>query len=300
MNRLRVAATILVATIGWGAASGLALAQDHGACLIVNNGVLGERAGVRSVAPQARIVGGWKAEITQWPWQVKVFMHTALGVGHCGGSLISPNWVLTAAHCVEPRDNSHNPVPVERFTVRVGSSYSSDGGRIVDVERAIAHPGYSPSGHHHDIALLKLSESVPVTPEVRPIQLASERLTRVFAGPDACAVVTGWGRIQFDHRTGSEELRAVGLPIVSNEQCRAVFSDIIDAQICAGYRDGGRDSCHGDSGGPLVVGGGPAAWQQVGIVSYGVLECGKSGSPGVYTRVASYIDWIKSHTNPPN
>ena len=298
MNRVRRAATILVTMIGWSAASGLALAQSQDACLIEYKDDYPVE--VNSVVPQARVVGGWKAEITQWPWQVKVFMHTAHGVGHCGGSLIGNDWVLTAAHCVNLTDDSHNRIAVERFTVRLGSSYASSGGRVVGVEQVIAHPGYSPNGHHHDIALLKLSESVLGTKEVKPVQLASDNLERLFGGVSDCAVVTGWGRVKFDDKAGSEELRAVGLPIVSNDQCQAVYRDVTDAQICAGYRDGGRDSCRGDSGGPLVARGGPAGWQQVGIVSYGVAQCGKPGYPGVYTRVASYIDWIKSHTDPPN
>lgn len=298
MNRLRVAATILVAMIGWGTASNLALAQDHGACLIVNNGVGNKDADVRSAAPEARVVGGWEADIKQWPWQVKVGIQIAGGRStFCGGSLINSEWVLTAAHCIV--DGGGNHLPAERFTVRAGSSRANEGGHLVTVERVIVHTGYDPRSHVNDIALLNLSERLVESGSMRRVQLAGDKLTRTFSNTDDCAVVTGWGDTIFGQKKGSEVLRAVGLPIVSHDACLAVYGNLTGAQICAGYRDGGRDSCQGDSGGPLVVPGGPAGWQQIGIVSYGD-ECAKPGFPGVYTRVASYIDWIKSHTNPPN
>ena len=242
----------------------------------------------------SRIVGGTVAPSGLAPWQVSLQNQ----MGHlCGGSLITPSWVLTAAHCV------HGDAP-RSVTVMRGSRSLSSGGERRAVERFRIHEGFDLSNPVHDIALIRLAEPFSVSRR-ETVQLQSAQLERAFGSPGACAVVTGWGRTNSGRRGGSrprgrerdipDRLQAVDLPIVDNRTCAGAWGSaaITDRMVCAGYEQGTKGSCRGDSGGPLVVPGGATSWTQLGIVSWGPADCGEAEVYGVYTRVAPYIDWIQ-------
>ncbi|XP_045132697.1 trypsin-1-like isoform X5 [Portunus trituberculatus] len=164
------------------------------------------------------------------------------------------------------------------------------------VETIVTHPGWDYDTAENDIALLKLSEKLELDGKtVAPISLP----TPLTKSTGEC-VVAGWGRISNENFTCSDVLRKVRLPIVSDEECRksyATFNEkIFDSNICAGYKEGGKDSCNGDSGGPLVCQGENNKNYVAGVVSWGI-GCGLPNFPSVYTEVSYFVDWINEVRN---
>ncbi len=246
-----------------------------------------------------RVVGGQSVDHGSFPWQVSIgFTGKSALSGHfCGGILIGAEWAMTAAHCMVDKGKVWRPNDI---TVRHGLTQLSDGGRALTVDRIFVHPGYR--GGDNDIALLKLSS--PVQGARRSYAtLPQPDVARRFVFTNACAVVTGWGRTAPNQRP-PDRLQGVALPIVDQETCRRAYAghygaDAVTAnEICAGFPEGGRDSCNGDSGGPLVVEGGPTGFVLAGVVSWGGYDndsnfyCALEKGYGVYTRVSRYIPWI--------
>ena len=250
---------------------------------------------------QARIVGGQQASIDDWPWQVWVKRTEPDGTPWaCGGSIIAPRWILTAAHCLADGNGvSYSDLKYKHeFTVEYGKDRPR-GQPGIPVHRVIPHEGYKKdTGKNgllaNDIGLIRLTENIPGH---RNIQLSSEKLDRVFARPSLCATVTGWGTTKHGNPMGNATLLRADVPIVPTDSCKEYYGDrLAHNTVCAGYDQGGVDSCQGDSGGPLIVRhGNSSRYVQVGVVSWGD-GCAEPGIPGIYTRVSKYIDWIQSHT----
>lgn len=253
------------------------------------------------------IVGGQPAEPGEWPWQVAVTAQTPLGPATCGGSLIHPRWVLTAAHCVilqPPSFPNFAYLPPSSLTVVLGEhikSIAEGGEQTRGVIQVVVHPGYvgsGPNGNDSDIALLELVTPATATPLVQLVRTATALEEAQVAGPGTLATATGWGDTQWQGDQ-SDVLREVAIPIVSNATCSSAYGPnvITSNMVCAGYLEGGKSSCQGDSGGPLVV---PTSggWQQVGIVSFGY-KCAAPGMPTVFTRVSPYYDWIHQYIATP-
>ena len=160
------------------------------------------------------------------------------------------------------------------------------------VDRVMKHSGYSTFNYNNDIALVRLKEPIRFVGKARPVCLPDK--SKTFAGVKG--VVTGWGAIK-EAGDVSQTLQEVMVPILSNTECRASkypSRRITDNMLCAGYKEGSKDSCQGDSGGPLHVVNNDT-YDIVGVVSWGE-GCAQPGYPGVYSRVNRYLTWIKRNT----
>ncbi|XP_055590615.1 trypsin 3A1-like [Uranotaenia lowii] len=228
-----------------------------------------------------KIVGGFQIEITEVPYQVSLQVE---GDHDCGGSIIAPQWVLTAAHCFA---GSQDP---SMYTVRVGSTNRTSGGQLIPVEKVILHERYDSSVPNYDIALLKLGESMEYSDSVKAIELAAADEV-IQDGSES--IVSGWGDTKNDDEN-DELLRAIKVPTVNQQECIEALAKVnklvTEQMICAGYKAGGKDACQRDSGGPLAIEG-----RLVGVVSWGE-GCAEPELPGVYARVSAAREWIREKT----
>lgn len=242
---------------------------------------------------QSKVVGGYQTSIDDWPWQVMLTLTTPTRtIPWCGGSIISPRWILTAAHClVDDQGEKYTEQGIKVSVVHGTDRPQRQTG--IPADRIIPHERYDPDSSANDIALIRLTRNIP---NYQRVQLSSEKLDTVFARAGVCATVTGWGHTT-QGGTPSEALRKADVPILTTRACADAYPRESTANtICAGYEEGGVDSCQGDSGGPLVVRQGTSSrYVQVGVVSWGY-GCAQARLPGVYTRVSKFIDWIQSHT----
>jgi hypothetical protein len=237
---------------------------------------------------QTKITGGTNTSIADYPWQV--FFET--GNYTCGASIISGDWIITAAHCTE--DENGNEIPVSQMDVIVGANNPRSGleGKKYYVSKIIRHENYDPNTLNNDIALLQLKTTINYE-NATPIRLVSKIDSASGAtDPGVMSWVTGYGLTRVSPPTEPATLQKVQLPVISNAQASSVWDNIPPADLMAGYLNGNKDACSGDSGGPLVV---PVdnGYKLAGIVSWGSRNC---NTYGAYTRVSTFESWINSKT----
>lgn len=242
--------------------------------------------------PASAIVGGQPADEGEYPWQAAITSGSGSSQ-YCGGTLVDPTTVVTAAHCmggllgVPVLDDLLSLVLSSPVHVLLGTNHLSSGGESIEATEIFVHPEYDGD---HDVAVLKLA--TPSTLGV-PLPYAHPGDEGLYA-PGTLATVTGWGATS-DGGSGSDELREVQVPVLSDAQCTGYYGTSTDgpSEVCAGYPQGGKDSCQGDSGGPFIVPDG-SGWLLVGIVSWGA-GCAQPNAPGVYSEVAALAAFIDSH-----
>ena len=235
-----------------------------------------------------KIIGGSNASISDFPWQA--FLEAKDFT--CGGSIISDQWIITAAHCT--RDDFNVKIPASGIDVIVGANNPRNPlqGKKYYVSEVISHESFDISTLENDIALLRLTAPIDY-PNAVPIKLVSAKDAAAGAtDPGVISWVTGYGITSVDPEIYPSILQKVQLPIVSNAQASVVWKEIPATDMMAGYRDGNKDACSGDSGGPLVV---PVAgtYKLAGLVSWGSSDC---STYGAYTRISLFESWITSKT----
>ncbi|MBZ3874071.1 Ovochymase-1 [Sciurus carolinensis] len=253
--------------------------------------------GIPPFSPQwlsRRIAGGEEACPHCWPWQVGLKF---LGDHQCGGAIINPIWILTAAHCVQSKDNPPS------WTVVAGDHDRTLKESTEQVRRAkhiIVHEDFDTVTYDSDIALIQLSSPLEYNSVVRPVCLPHS--TEPLFSSEICAV-TGWGSTSKDGDLASR-LQQIQVTVLERAVCEGTYysahpGGITDRMICAGSAVSGRkDFCQGDSGGPLVCRHENGPFVLYGIVSWGA-GCIQPWKPGVFARVRVFLDWIKSKIKGP-
>jgi len=287
-----------------------------------------------------RIVGGQNAELGQYPWLVNLgytlgsskrpdfnppkpdsleatkdnnFTKALQPKFNCGGTLIGPRIILTAAHCVVGLPTSY------KFSVvRVGEYDLSKDRDCFDFPpddcadevqdftdfEVIGHPDYNrPKRYQNDIAIIKLKQEVAINDFVEPICLPFSNQFNKEPSPPLLVDVAGWGATDMFARKFPDVLQFVQVPIHDHGLCQEIFErqrvTIGEDQICAGGISG-KDSCAGDSGSALMMEAHPTAYDprfvQIGVVSFGARRCASKGVPAVYARVSNYLQWILDST----
>ncbi|XP_061423844.1 LOW QUALITY PROTEIN: chymotrypsin-like elastase family member 2A [Lethenteron reissneri] len=244
--------------------------------------------GVPSYPPiESRVVNGVEATPNSWPWQISLqYLSGGSWYHTCGGTLIDPQWVLTAAHCISSRT----------YRVALGKHLLSvaEGGEVqVEVAAILVHSGWNGNNVQggNDIALIRLAQPVALSDKIQAACLPPAGLVLPHDYP---CYITGWGRLV----TGGDlpdALQQANLPVVDYETCSKPswwWFNIRETMICAGG-DGYDSGCNGDSGGPLNCVSEDGSWAVHGIVSFGSgLGCNSIYKPTVFTRVSAFVDWI--------
>ncbi|XP_017093293.2 uncharacterized protein [Drosophila bipectinata] len=237
---------------------------------------------------QRRIVGGDDAGFGSFPWQAYI----RIGSSRCGGSLISRRHVVTAGHCVARATPRQVHVTLGDYVIN--SAVEPLPAYTFGVRRIDVHPyfKFTPQADRFDISVLTLERTVHFMPHIAPICLPEKN--EDFLGKFGWAA--GWGALNPGSRLRPKTLQAVDVPVIENRICErwhrqnGINVVIYQEMLCAGYRNGGKDSCQGDSGGPLMHDK-KGRWYLIGVVSAGY-SCASRGQPGIYHSVSKTVDWV--------
>ncbi|NXE10538.1 PROC protein, partial [Lophotis ruficrista] len=271
-------------------ASGYQLMENHTTCKPVVEFPCGRVKmdyNEAEVGFNIRLIEGKVGRRGDSPWQI--MLQNSKGKFLCGGVLIHPSWVLTAAHCPEGE---------EGLKVRLGKFHrlrTEADEQTIWVDKHVSHENYNKETSDNDIAMLHLAEPVVYNKYMLPIclptrDLAEQELTR----NGKQMVVTGWGSTSDVNNNYSTFLSYIQIPVVPRNVCaQAMRFAISDNMLCAGILGDKKDSCSGDSGGPMITRY-KNTWFLVGLVSWGE-GCGRKEKFGVYTKVSQYLEWIQHH-----
>ncbi|XP_055726711.1 transmembrane protease serine 13-like [Salvelinus fontinalis] len=236
----------------------------------------------------SRIIGGSAANLGDWPWQVSLHFR---GFHTCGGTLVAPDFVVTAAHCF-PRKDSSYLVP-NNWRLYMGMVSQTMLPVPEMVEKIIVHESYDDNTNNYDIALLKLTHYIDYSNSIQPVCLPAYDKT---VSPGTKCWTSGFGTTEQGTARGSTSLMEVTVDIIDSSVCNrnTVYNgQVSQNMLCAGDIKGSKDSCQRDSGGPLVCKDSDQRWYLMGVTSWGV-GCGRRNMPGVYSHVSRLLPWVYS------
>jgi len=244
-----------------------------------------------SQVKSGRVINGVDAKRGAWPWQVLIRYHDQ---PHCGGSIISPFWIVTAAHCVYGKESLLNEFKIivgeHDFNVKEGSEVS------IGVSKIITHQKYSSMYLDYDVALIKLNRPVPFDKKHSATVCLPKSGDAVPVGTKC--YITGWGKIKA-HDIMHHKLQQAVLPVVENSKCKNLNTNttnipVTSRMVCAGHGPiSPTGGCHGDSGGPFVCQTGPnGEWVLHGAVSWGSSSCDSKEAFTVFARMSYLRTWI--------
>ncbi|XP_073839025.1 serine protease 1-like [Musca autumnalis] len=237
------------------------------------------------VDTEGRITNGKDASAGQFPYQVGLSLKvSSTSSSWCGGSLIGNKWVLTAAHCTDG---------ISSVTVYLGATTrtSPEVTHTVSKSDIIIHSGWNANTLKNDISLIKIP-STSYTTKIKAVKLpAIASSYSTYAGDTAIA--SGWGRTSDSSTAVATKLQYAEMKVITNSVCQSTFgSTITSSNICVSTPNG-VSTCNGDSGGPLVL---KSSSVQIGLTSFGSAAGCTKGYPAAFTRITSYLDWIKTQT----
>lgn len=241
------------------------------------------------------IIGGQNAEQDAYPWMVGIAYkgnYSLYDAQFCGGSLIAPYWVVTAGHCIQGLKVSSINIVFDAYSIM----NPEPGFRKVSVDTIILHENYNiPNELDNDIALIKLSEPMMEGQSIQMVTPEKENL--IIDGIESTTL--GWGLVNENTQEYGDTLQKVNINVIDNTTCASnpYYAPYINASVmCAGNKNEKKGSCSGDSGGPLFIDDNGQSLL-VGLASWvNGADCGSPGSPGVYTRLAYYYNWLVEKT----
>jgi prostatin (serine protease 8) len=246
--------------------------------------------------PRERIINGQDAADGQFPYQIS-YQWGLLGFYQhvCGGSIISPTWILTAGHCVTEVPALGEYKIIAGIT---GLNENNADKQEINVIDKIVHPNFNGGVGPNDVALLRLATPLEFNDRVQPISLPA-----ADSEPSGDTVLSGWGSISTsEFPEMPNQLQTADLPLLSLDDCSAAIDALLEpgeenplseeSNVCTGPLSGGTGACSGDSGGPLAQDD-----TVIGIVSWGFTPCGSQGAPSVYTKVSNFIDFINENVS---
>ncbi|HEY7593166.1 MAG TPA: serine protease [Actinophytocola sp.] len=240
-----------------------------------------DKQGSGTVTP--KIIGGSETTIEENPYMVA--LTTPDGFQFCGGAIVAPHKILTAAHCTVDSQ------PADIVVVSGRTSLSQDQGETANVTNIWVNPNFDQNTMVNDSSVLTLDKDLTAA----PIQIATPDDAALYTA-GANSTVLGWGTDESGNT--SDVLKKVDVPVTADADCTASYQDQFDpnTMVCAGLKEGGKDSCQGDSGGPLVGLAADGTLKEIGIVSWGQ-GCAEPNFYGVYGRVAAMSDLIQEQIN---
>ncbi|XP_018359333.1 PREDICTED: trypsin-3-like [Trachymyrmex cornetzi] len=212
--------------------------------------------------------------IEDYPYHVSIQI---AGLHVCSGAFIHESWIMTAASCVFSVKSS-------MVSVRVGSSYTSKDGDVLEIDKIVMHESFDKYVYLNDIALMKLKSPAEFGEKLLPIGLPENEKLQ----DGTHCVVTGWNRTRGTSSPSGAQLATAAVAIVNQRTCEAMmpsYKPLSEDMLCANATRP-SERCQGDLGAPLV-----SEQMLIGILSYG-LGCETRIHPDVYTRVSSYLSWI--------
>ncbi|KAJ2948062.1 hypothetical protein O0L34_g9859 [Tuta absoluta] len=241
-----------------------------------------------------RITGGDLTTIDQYPFAAAMLVQFA-GVGFrqsCGGAILNERNILSAAHCYASGIATNPNI----WRVRVGSTFSTSGGIVHNVQNIVNHPEYNLLPFNADVAVIHLSTHIVFNDLAQQVSIAGPSYIPNDNDP---IMAVGWGKIVYNG-IASEQLKHIQLWVANQEVCRETYPDqLTETMLCTGSNALGQGVCQQDSGGPQVHKNSEGNYVIVGITAFGN-PCGMSTVPSVTARVSSYSEWILANVFIPN